>query len=195
MSEEQINEAQENAEEQVDAQAESQTETTQELSEVEQLQAEIEKLQAEVAETKDQALRVQAEAQNIRRRAEADVEKAHKFGQEKFAQEVLTVLDNLERALAAAPEDEATKAICEGVEMTHQGLVSSLEKFQVTAIDPQGEAFNPEHHQAMSMVENAEVPPNTVIAVMQKGYTLHGRLLRPAMVMVSKGAPSIDETA
>lgn len=191
MSEEQINEAQENAEEQV----ESQSETAQELSEVEQLQAEIEKLQAEVADTKDQALRVQAEAQNIRRRAEADVEKAHKFGQEKFAQEVLTVLDNLERALAAAPEDEATKAIREGVEMTHQGLVSSLAKFKVETVDPQGEAFNPEHHQAMSMVENAEVPPNTVIAVMQKGYTLHGRLLRPAMVMVSKGAPSIDEKA
>lgn len=191
MSEEQINDA---GNEEIVEQEQAQAETT-ELTEVEQLQAEIEKLQTEVGNAKDQALRVQAEAQNVRRRAEGDVEKAHKFGQEKFAQEVLTVLDNLERALAAAPEDEATKAIREGVEMTYQGLVNSLVKFKVEIVDPQGDAFNPELHQAMSMVENAEVAPNTVIAVMQKGYTLHGRLLRPAMVMVSKGSPKIDENA
>ena len=149
----------------------------------------------EIAQLKDQMLRVQADAQNVRRRAEADVEKAHKFGQEKFSRELLSVLDNLERALAASPEDEATKAIREGVEMTLQGFASTLEKFSVVAIDPQGETFNPELHQAMSMQENADFPPNTVMAVMQKGYTLHGRLLRPAMVMVSKGAPTIDENA
>jgi molecular chaperone GrpE len=149
----------------------------------------------EAAELKDQMLRVQADAQNIRRRAEADVEKAHKFGQEKFSRELLSVLDNLERALAASPEDEATKALRDGVEMTLQGFTSTLAKFNVEAIDPQGETFNPEHHQAMAMQENADFPPNTVMAVMQKGYSLHGRLLRPAMVMVSKGAPTINENA
>jgi molecular chaperone GrpE len=150
---------------------------------------------AEVTELKDQMLRVQADAQNIRRRAEADVEKAHKFGQEKFSRELLSVLDNLERALAASPEDEATKSLRDGVEMTLQGFTSTLTKFNVEGIDPQGETFNPEYHQAMAMQENADFPPNTVMAVMQKGYSLHGRLLRPAMVMVSKGAPSIDENA
>jgi molecular chaperone GrpE len=151
--------------------------------------------QKEVSELKDQMLRVQADAQNIRRRAEADVEKAHKFGQEKFSRELLSVLDNLERALAASPEDEATKSLRDGIEMTLQGFTSTLGKFNVEVIDPQGETFNPEYHQAMAMQENADFPPNTVMAVMQKGYSLHGRLLRPAMVMVSKGAPSIDENA
>ncbi|MFT6156675.1 MAG: molecular chaperone GrpE [Neolewinella sp.] len=159
------------------------------------LVAELAAAQAEVSELKDQMLRVQADAQNVRRRAEADVEKAHKFGQEKFSRELLSVLDNLERALAASPEDEATKSLRDGIEMTLQGFTSTLSKFNVEVIDPQGETFNPEYHQAMAMQENADFPPNTVMAVMQKGYSLHGRLLRPAMVMVSKGAPSIDENA
>ena len=151
--------------------------------------------QAEIAELKDQMLRVQAEMQNVRRRSDQEVDKARKFAVEKFANEMVTVVDNLERGLAAAPEEEATQAIREGVEMTLQGFNSTLAKFNVEAVDPQGEAFNPELHQAMSMQENADFPPNTVMAVMQKGYTLHGRLLRPAMVMVSKGAPTIDENA
>jgi molecular chaperone GrpE len=159
------------------------------------LKEELAAAKSEAAELRDQMLRVQADAQNIRRRAEGDVEKAHKFGQEKFSRELLSVLDNLERALAASTEDEATKALRDGVEMTLQGFTSTLAKFNVEAIDPQGETFNPEQHQAMAMQENADFPPNTVMAVMQKGYSLHGRLLRPAMVMVSKGAPSIDENA
>ena len=169
--------------------------SVEETSIPEALMAELAAAQAEAAELKDQMLRIQADAQNVRRRAEADVEKAHKFGQEKFSRELLSVLDNLERALAASPEDEATKALRDGVDMTLQGFVSTLAKFNVEAIDPQGETFNPEQHQAMAMQENADFPPNTVMAVMQKGYSLHGRLLRPAMVMVSKGAPSIDENA
>ncbi|MEH6450446.1 MAG: nucleotide exchange factor GrpE [Oleispira sp.] len=183
-------------EEQIETAAEQAVE---EVSVEEALQAsliaELAAAKTEAAELKDQMLRIQADAQNIRRRAEADVEKAHKFGQEKFSRELLSVLDNLERALAASPEDEATKALRDGVEMTLQGFTSTLTKFNVEAIDPQGETFNPEHHQAMAMQENADFPPNTVMAVMQKGYSLHGRLLRPAMVMVSKGAPSIDENA
>lgn len=190
MSEEQneMNNTAEAPEEQVEAGSEDTVEET-------GVEAELAAAQEEIAQLKDQMLRVQADAQNVRRRAEADVEKAHKFGQEKFSRELLTVLDNLERALAAAPEEEATKAIREGVEMTLQGFTGTLAKFNVEAVDPQGETFNPELHQAMSMQENADFPPNTVMAVMQKGYTLHGRLLRPAMVMVSKGAPTIDENA
>jgi molecular chaperone GrpE len=179
-------------EEQVETAAEQAVE---EISVEDALMTELAAAQAEAAELKDQMLRVQADAQNVRRRAEADVEKAHKFGQEKFSRELLSVLDNLERALAASPEDEATKALRDGVEMTLQGFTSTLAKFNVEAIDPQGETFNPELHQAMAMQENADFPPNSVMAVMQKGYSLHGRLLRPAMVMVSKGAPSIDENA
>jgi molecular chaperone GrpE len=185
-------------EEQVET-AEEQVQAAEEVSVEEALIAslkeELAAAKSEAAELRDQMLRVQADAQNIRRRAEGDVEKAHKFGQEKFSRELLSVLDNLERALAASTEDEATKALRDGVEMTLQGFTSTLVKFNVEAIDPQGETFNPEQHQAMAMQENADFPPNTVMAVMQKGYSLHGRLLRPAMVMVSKGAPSIDENA
>ncbi|MFT6539950.1 MAG: molecular chaperone GrpE [Thalassolituus sp.] len=149
----------------------------------------------EVAAVKDQMLRVQAEMQNVRRRAELDVEKAHKFAVEKFANEMVTVVDNLERGLAAAPEEEATQAIRDGMAMTLDGLINGLARFKVEQVNPEGETFNPELHQAMSMVENPDLAPNTVIAVMQKGYTLNGRLLRPAMVMVSKGAAQIDENA
>ena len=153
------------------------------------------KVQEELASLKEQNLRIQADMQNVRRRAELDVEKAHKFGVEKFANEMLNVVDNQERGLAAAPEEEATKAIREGMQMTLDSMVAALERFKVEIVNPEGEAFNAEFHQAMSMVENAEVPSGTVLAVMQKGYTLHGRLLRPAMVMVSKGAPSVDTEA
>lgn len=150
----------------------------------------------DIADLKEQMLRLQAEMQNVRRRAEADVEKAHKFGVEKFASEMVNSVDNLERALAAATgDDEAVKAIREGVEMTLNGLINGLAKFKVDVVDPMNQPFNPELHQAMSMVEAPGAEPNTVIAVMQKGYTLHGRLLRPAMVMVSKGAPQINENA
>lgn len=179
----------------VEEQAEATEEQVAEQAVEEALQAELAAAQDEIAQLKDQMLRVQADAQNVRRRAEQDVEKAHKFGQEKFSRELLSVLDNLERALAATPESEETVALREGVDMTLQAFLSTLTKFNVEAIDPQGEAFNPEFHQAMAMQENEEFAPNTVMAVMQKGYSLHGRLLRPAMVMVSKGAPSIDENA
>ena len=149
----------------------------------------------EVADLKDQMLRIQAEMQNVRRRAEADVEKAHKFAVEKFANEMLVVVDNLERGLAAAPQDESTVAIREGIEMTLASFMSSLSRFKVEVVDPVGQPFNPELHQAITMVESADVAPNSVLAVMQKGYTLAGRLLRPAMVVVCKGSPSINEQA
>jgi len=137
----------------------------------------------EIAKLKEDALRAQADAQNVRRRAELDVEKAHKFGLEKFAKEVITVADNLERALASS--DSAEDAMREGVELTFKGLQETLARFEVKVVDPHGEPFNPEFHQAITMVPNPDLEPNTVMDVIQKGYTLHGRLLRPAMVVVS----------
>ncbi|MED6333535.1 MAG: nucleotide exchange factor GrpE [Pseudomonadota bacterium] len=136
----------------------------------------------------DDLLRVQAEMQNLRRRSEQDIEKAHKYSQEKFSTELLSVMDNLERALAAAAnhEDVRVKAIYEGVDLTLKSFTDCFNRFHIEAVDPMGEPFDPQLHQAMTIIENAEVEPNTVIEVMQKGYTLHGRVIRPAMVVVSK---------
>lgn len=155
------------------------------LQQLEEARTEIDALKKELAELQPRA---QAEIQNIRRRAEQDVEKAHKFALEKFAGELLPVVDSLERAIEASQgEDEKIKAIREGVEMTLKMFLASLEKFNVEQLNPEGEAFNPEHHQAMSMVEVEGAAPNTVVTVVQKGYLLNGRLMRPAMVMVAKG--------
>lgn len=163
------------------------------------LQAELEAAKAELAEVKDASLRVQAEMQNVRRRAEQDVEKAHKFGAEKMAKELLDVADNLDRALQASEADkelDTVKPLYEGVAMTRDGLTQMMAKFKIASVDPMGETFNPELHQAMSMIEQPDVAPNTVIAVMQKGYTLSERLLRPAMVVVAKGGkPQVDTEA
>jgi molecular chaperone GrpE len=145
-------------------------------------------LEADLAEAKDAALRAQADAVNVQRRAEQEVDKARKFALERFVSELLPVVDNMERALEAAGTDEAVKPIVEGVELTQKSLIDALQKHGVETIDPIGEPFDPQIAQAMSMVENPEVEPNTVIAVMQKGYQLNGRLVRPAMVMVSKAA-------
>lgn len=156
---------------------------------VEGLKATIESLHAAMDAAKEQVLRSQAEAQNARIRAEKDVEKAHKFGQEKLLQDLLPVVDNLERALASMDRDNADfKAVIEGIELTHKSFVDALAKYNVESVDPAGEPFDPERHQAMTMVPNPDVEPNTVIEVFQKGYTLNGRLVRPAMVVVSKGA-------
>ncbi|MEO0442531.1 MAG: nucleotide exchange factor GrpE [Pseudomonadota bacterium] len=151
----------------------------------------IESLNEQLDALKEQALRSQAEAQNARRRAEQDVEKARRFALEKFVSELLPVADNLERAIAAGNiDDEAQKAVLEGVQLTHKSLMDTLVKFQVAAIDPEGEPFDPQLHQAMSMVPNPDVEPNTVLNVFQKGYTLNGRLVRPAMVVVSSATPA-----
>jgi len=147
-----------------------------------------EAVEAALAEQKDTVLRAQAEVQNMRRRCEADVEKAHKFALEKFSTELLTVIDNLERALESAPDTEADniRAIREGVELTLKGFLETCEKFNIRQMDPEGEPFDPQMHQAMSIVPNPDVEPNTVVAVVQKGYLLNDRVIRPAMVMVSK---------
>jgi len=161
---------------------------------------EIARLREELEQASDSALRAQAEAQNAKRRAEQEVERARKYALERFVGELLPVVDNLERALeSASGDEEVVKPIAEGVELTLKSFQNALQKYNVEAVDPQGEPFDPQLHQAMSQVENPDVEPNTVIAVMQKGYTLNGRLVRPAMVMVSKQAAgasgSIDEHA
>ena len=144
---------------------------------------------AEVNEVKDMALRIRAESDNVRRRSEQEIDKARKYALNKFAEELLPVIDNLERAIDMADKNnDATKAMMEGVELTLMTMTSTVGKFGLKVIDPQGEAFNPEFHQAMAMQESADFAPNSVMAVMQKGYELNGRVIRPAMVMVSKAA-------
>lgn len=134
----------------------------------------------------DQLLRAKADMENLRRRTQKDLENAHKFALEKFVTELLSVKDSLEMGLDAANQESTVDKLIEGTEMTLNMLKSVFEKFNVEEVNPQDEKFNPEHHQAMSMQESAEHEPNTVIAVMQKGYLLNERLVRPAMVMVSK---------
>lgn len=137
----------------------------------------------------DQLLRTKAEMDNIRRRTQKDLENAHKFALEKFVTELLGVKDSLEMGVNASQQENATVEILrEGSEMTLTMLSGLFEKFNVVELDPQGEKFNPDHHQAMSIQPSAEHEPNTVMAVMQKGYLLNDRLVRPAMVMVSKAA-------
>ena len=170
------------------ADAQDVPEGEQPVDEMSRLQEQLEAAEAAAGMARDELLRVQAEMQNLRRRTEQDIEKAHKFGQEKFSTELLAVMDNLERSAAAAEasEDEAVQAIKEGVELTLKGFMDCFKRFNIEAVDPLGEPFDPQLHQAMSIQESPDAEPNSVIAVMQKGYTLHGRVIRPAMVMVSK---------
>lgn len=149
----------------------------------------IERLQQEVVTAKEDVLRAAAEAQNSRRRAEQDVEKARKFALERFVADLLPVVDNLERAMSAIDsEDDKNKSVLEGIELTHKSFLDTLSRYQVVVVDPVGEPFDPELHQAMSMVPNPDAEPNTVLEVFQKGYVLNSRLVRPAMVVVSKAA-------
>ncbi|QTN43099.1 nucleotide exchange factor GrpE [Marinobacter salsuginis] len=163
--------------------------------------SEVEALKAQVQEFQEQMLRSQAEMQNVRRRAEIDVEKAHKFALEKFVKELLPVADSLEKAVESTEghqeSGELVASIREGVEMTLNLFMSSLKKFNVEQLNPVGEPFDPQQHEAMSMVPAPDAEPNSVVAVVQKGYLLNGRVVRPAMVMVAKAedAPKIDEQA
>ena len=135
------------------------------------------------AEHHDAWLRAKAEAENVRRRAQADVSNAHKYAVENFSTELLTVMDSLEAALAV--ENANVENFKNGMELTQKQLVAVFEKFNIKAIDPVGEKFDPHQHQAMCTVDS-EQEPNTVVQVMQKGYKLHDRVIRPALVMVSK---------
>lgn len=158
--------------------------------EVQELHLMLEDARNKADEHWNQLLRVQAEMENLRRRAERDVESAHKYALEKFAAALLPVKDSLEMGITAAAnaEGDVAKRLKEGSELTLKMLASALEKFGVKEVDPVGQPFNPDMHQAMTMQPSADHPANTVLAVMQKGYTLNERLLRPAMVVVSKPA-------
>jgi len=158
---------------------------------VDVLQRVVEGLQAENAELQDKHLRAVAESQNIRRRALQDVEKERKFGIERFARDVLSVADNLGRALSALPADvdPSVKNVIVGVQATERELQSILERHGVTRIEAVGKPFDANFHQAMMEVEDPTVPTGTVVQELIPGYTLAGRLLRAAMVGVSKGGP------
>ncbi|TNF34724.1 MAG: nucleotide exchange factor GrpE [Gammaproteobacteria bacterium] len=144
-----------------------------------------EALQAEIAALKDHLLREQAEMQNVRRRAERDVEQARKFALDRFAADLLPVMDNFERALQAADDsNEALKPVLEGIELTRRQLADVFQRHQITAIDPKGQPFDPALHEAVATVPAPGAEPNTVLDVMQKGYTLNGRVIRAAMVVV-----------
>jgi molecular chaperone GrpE len=138
----------------------------------------------EVEKFRDLALRAEAEMQNLQRRTARDVENAHKFGVEKFVQNMLPVVDSLEKAIESTGDN--VDPIAQGVRLCHKLMVDTLTKEGVEIIDPVGEPFDPNEHQAMSMVENPDMEPNSVLAVVQKGCKLNGRLVRPAMVMVTK---------
>jgi len=197
LAEEMAAEIIEQAEEQVEEQLASAVDSiSPEQQKVIELELALVTAKSTVIDQKDSVIRAKAEVDNIRRRSAQDVEKARKFALEKFASELLPVVDNLERAIASVnTEDENQKGLAEGVELTLQSMMSALDKFGVKVVDPQDQPFNPEFHQAMSMQEVEGVEPNTVLAVMQKGYELNGRLVRPAMVMVSKAAPAVDTSA
>lgn len=155
----------------------------------------VEALQVENADLKDRALRAMAEMENLRRRTEKEVKDARQYAVSGFARDMLTVSDNLRRALEALPEDDRKNAdagvasLIEGVEMIERDLLNQLEKNGVRKLEPEGQKFDPNFHQAMFEVPNTEVPNNTVVQVMQAGYVIGDRVLRPAMVGVSKGGP------
>ena len=165
------------------------SEESSEKSEEESAVDSLSKLEVQLEEMRDQVLRHQAEVQNVKRRAEQDVEKARKYALERFCNELLPIVDSLEMAiLSASPDQEDSESILKGVKLTLKMFVDTLAKFNLEQIDPEGEPFDPKSHQAVSMVENNEVEPNTVLSVMQRGYVLSGRLIRPAMVVVSKAS-------
>jgi molecular chaperone GrpE len=134
----------------------------------------------------DKVVRTQAEMDNLKKRHQRELEQAHKFGLEKFVAELLGVWDSLELGYQAARENHDIEKLLEGTELTLKMLSDAMGKFGVEQIDPKGEPFDPEKHQAMQVVERDDVSPNTVVEVIQKGYSLNGRLVRPALVMVSK---------
>ena len=150
---------------------------------IESLQAELAAAEEKAAENWDTALRIQADMDNLRKRSEKQVEDAHKYAVQKFVEELLPVADSLEMGMAVEGEVEQIR---EGIGLTMNVLKAAMEKFSVVAIDPLGEKFNPDLHQAMAMQPSDEYQNDHVSAVMQKGYTLNGRLVRPAMVMVVK---------
>ncbi len=172
-----------------------------EQSPVVDLQVELDAANARADDNWEKLLLAKADVENIRRRTQKDIEKAHRFSIEKFAKDILAVVDSLEMGLAAADSmADDVASIKEGMELTYKQLLSSLERSGVEQVNPEGESFNPDLHQAISMVPSEEHAHNTVMQVFQKGYTLNSRLMRPAMVIVSQssapaGTKEIDKKA
>ena len=177
-----------NEETEVDGVVESKEPEEAEVS-VEELQKRLTQAESKASENWDKVLRIQAEMDNLKRRTQKDLDSAHKYGLEKFAKELLNVIDSLELGIQAATSDapEVVK-LKEGSELTIKQFETVFAKFNIEAIDPVGQPFNPEFHQAMTMLPSDDVEPNTVINVFQKGYVLNGRLIRPAMVVVAQAA-------
>jgi len=157
-------------------------------AETDALQALLEDARSKADSHWDQCLRLQADIDNLRKRNERDLVNAHKFALEKFAVDLLPVKDSLEMGLAAAEENADVARLKEGSELTLKMLASAMDKYNIKEINPLNELFNPEYHEAMSVQERADVKPNTVVTVVQKGYLLNERLIRPAMVIVSTAA-------
>jgi len=193
----------ENAQNEINNDAEQEVETLEELNDVVDIEGELEpaeqadtdieflkkqlEKEKELSQTnKDLALRAQAEMDNLRKRTGRDVENAHKYALEKFVNELLPIMDSLELGISAAESAENIDDLREGMDLTVKMFNTAMDKFNVKAIDPQGEKFNPEQHEAVSMQEIEGAESGHVVTVMQKGYELNGRLVRPAMVVVAK---------
>jgi molecular chaperone GrpE len=191
----------ETAEDEINNDAEQETQSSEdvvvdlegELESAEQADTDVESLQNQLAKEKEQAranldiaLRAQAEMDNLRKRTARDVESAHKYALERFINEILPIMDSLELGMSAAESAENIDDLREGMNLTMKMFGSAMEKFNVKTLEPQGEKFNPEQHEAVSMQEIEGAESGTVVAVMQKGYELNGRLVRPAMVVVAK---------
>lgn len=155
-------------------------------------EGETERLKAELAELKDEMLRARAAADNLRKRAERDVEAAHKYAVERFANELLPVKDSMELGLAAALAAAEVDTIKQGMELTLKMLHDFFDRMHIRKLEPMGERFDPEFHQAMTMQETGDVAPGTVVRVMQAGYLLNDRLLRPALVVVAKAPAEVS---
>ncbi|MBE0434865.1 MAG: nucleotide exchange factor GrpE [Methylomicrobium sp.] len=176
---------------------------TAEKVDIEELSKKLEEAEQKATENWDKVLRIQAEMENLKRRTQKDLENAHKFALENFAKELLTVVDSLELGLQAAIGDSPeVQKFREGSELTLKQFEAVFSKFNIEVVNPLGQPFDPELHQAMAMQPSADAEPNSVINVFQKGYVLNGRLLRPAMVVVAKAednppqeTPKIDEQA
>ena len=153
---------------------------------IDDLHAKLTILQDESKSNLDKAVRAQAEMENLRKRTVRDIENAHKYALEKFVQELLPVIDSLELGLSASAEVENADDLRKGMDLTLEMIKKVMEKFGIAIVEAQGQKFNPELHEAVSTQEAGEYKPGEVIAVMQKGYTLNGRLIRPAMVVVAK---------
>lgn len=172
----------------------SEPETEEAIDEVAELQKKVDELEKEKDELKDQSLRIHAETENFKKRLTREKEDFAKYSNEKAVKEILPVIDNLERAVDHAKEAGESSGLIEGVEMTIDLFQKALERLGVSPVDAVGETFNPERHEAIQQIESVDHEPNIVISEFQKGYMLHERLIRPAMVVVSSQASKKEKT-